>query len=604
MIRNAAILALALIASSVAHARGLTADSFNPNATVFHRGQEPAGTPSDRGLLANRILLRQPVKSVYFFAGNWRHGVTKFNGDKAIGDNVGLYTLFPADSRHLGWSETKANRTFALDEMQRASVNTITMSYWGRRGDDRWAFWAPMYTSTYAHDELFDEAVSRNMVILPAIESGRCTQGLYQGWSCKPDEAKPDWGWWGRSWSFNFASEFPWFKPDPRQSANNPAPLLVAQIKDLLQRYVIAPANPLWPSRWAQIYDREGTPRYAINLIHVASNQIGSSEAEHALFALSFDLVADKVYEDTGYRVGFTLDVLPTARIVDQNCGCANDDDAKWKDTFVTSPEVTGPYLRDTSAVLAIQGFNSEIWSGHAGDENGMQAWKADVIRRWVANGPPVFLDVDPGHDNHLVFPDTAVSWGYTDSWFNFQSELKATGIRGITFNTWNGYTEGYVAVPVARSWGTDYSAYTWLAYLYSVDPQVCDHWHFLNRQPTYHVYGAICEKWRALGGSFGALGAPTSSEYDIACVAGARWTNFVFGDVVWTPNGGAFEVHGDIAKVYRQMKGPCGAAGMPLSDESGPPDQRVSVFEHGKIFWSAGGGAFYVPNPGGIQAR
>ena len=78
---------------------------------------------------------------------------------------------------------------------------------------------------------------------------------------------------------------------DSFYASRHGAPLLVAQIKDLLQRYVIAPANPLWPSRWAQIYDREGTPRYAINLIHVASNQIGSSEAEHALFALSFDLV-------------------------------------------------------------------------------------------------------------------------------------------------------------------------------------------------------------------------------------------------------------------------------------------------------------------------
>jgi hypothetical protein len=545
--------------------------------------------------LANASLRGQAVKSVYFFAGDWRKGWTQFY-EHPTGDNTALYTRYPADSRHLGWSEKEQYRAFALDQMLSANVNTVTMSYWGRRGDDRWEFWAPMHTSTYAHDQLFDEALSRNLVILPAIESSRCTQGLWMGWDGKPADPALPGAWQASSWSFQFASEFPWFMAGSG-NANNPAPPLVVQIEDLLQRYVVAPANAGWPSRWAQIYDRNGTPRYAINLLHVASNQIGGGE--HAFFAQAFDLVADKVYRDTGLQVGFTLDIIPNAHVVDQNCGSSNDDGAKWRDTFNASPELTGPLLRDTNAVLAVQAFIPEVWGANTSDEGALRAWKADFIRRWVANGPPVILDVDPGYAAFRGFDPRQGTWGWgwTDSWFNFQSELKATGIRGITFNTWNGYTEGYAGVPLAQSGGVDARGSDWLTRLYEADPQLCDHWHFVGGQATYHVYGAICDKWSALAGSSGALGAPRSSEYGISCSTGARETDFTFGAVVWTPARGAFEVNGDIYKLWNQMGGACGTAGLPLSDEYGPASQRVSNFERGSIRWTPSGGAVWLPN-------
>src|SRR5262245_64331461 len=94
----------------------------------------PPGTPADHGLLANPFLLRQPVKSVYFFAGNWRRGFSQhYKGPPLaphigpLSDNTALYTQAPFEPRHLGWSEAKAHREFAVDEMLKAKVNTVTM---------------------------------------------------------------------------------------------------------------------------------------------------------------------------------------------------------------------------------------------------------------------------------------------------------------------------------------------------------------------------------------------------------------------------------------------------------------------------------------------
>jgi hypothetical protein len=43
-----------------------------------------------------------------------------------------------------------------------------------------------------------------------------------------------------------------------------------------------------------------------------------------------------------------------------------------------------------------------------------------------------------------------------------------ANSIRGITFNTWNGYTEGYAAVPTLERGD---QAFTWLQSLLQLVP-------------------------------------------------------------------------------------------------------------------------------------
>src|SRR5215510_5102021 len=74
------------------------------------------------GLLGNSGFDTQPVKAAFFFAGNWRNG-TPFYGAPSVAANNSAYTVWPKDSRHLGWSESSANRDFALNAMSTASVN-------------------------------------------------------------------------------------------------------------------------------------------------------------------------------------------------------------------------------------------------------------------------------------------------------------------------------------------------------------------------------------------------------------------------------------------------------------------------------------------------
>ena len=91
--------------------------------------------------------------------------------------------------------------------------------------------------------------------------------------------------------------------------------------------------------------------------------------------------------------------------------------------------------------------------------------------------------------------------WGdnatyYDDYWRNYMSQMKGMGNVGITYSSWNAFTEGGTAMPAHRvervytakgeehdSYGNfnrpsrsdgswDYVRYNWLADLYSVDPR------------------------------------------------------------------------------------------------------------------------------------
>jgi hypothetical protein len=197
---------------------------------------------ADWGKIANPNFDQQRVKGVYFFAGDWRssYNPVVFYGPPVPGPNDGVYTVHPADGRHLGWSIVPENRSFAVSEMARAGLNTVVMSYWGEPDTDRWRAWAPMQTSTEAHDQLFTEAVVRNLLIMPAIEGGAAT---------------------ANSPAFIFADEFP--PADPATCS------LTHQITDLVQRYLKTPQNNSWSDRWLTLYDQTGVPRRAIYIIQV-----------------------------------------------------------------------------------------------------------------------------------------------------------------------------------------------------------------------------------------------------------------------------------------------------------------------------------------------
>jgi hypothetical protein len=355
------------------------------------------------GRLANPGFENQPIKSAFFFTGNWRNGVKFYEYNPS--SNVGLYTIHPSDSRHLKWSESAANRAFAVDTMVSAGINVVNMSYWGPRGTDNWAYWAPMQTSTYAHDELFQAVLGKDILIAPYIEDCAAT---------------------AKSPGFAFKDSFP-------GSPDNPAPALVERLKDLIDRYILHPQDRRWTPKWAQVYDRSGQERYLVCLIAVASNQEGVTDQR---FAEAFDQVADRVYEETGVRIGFAIDAMPSDTYV-------------WA-RFLPSPEKTGPWLVQRSSILAIQCY----FSGHSigvNDEETILRWKQRFASKWINTGIPFVQDISPGYDAHIVFPGPHI-FGNTDSFRSGQSELiHKLKCQGVTFTAWNGYTEGYAGVPTAE---------------------------------------------------------------------------------------------------------------------------------------------------------
>ncbi|HNS20721.1 MAG TPA: carbohydrate-binding protein [Sedimentisphaerales bacterium] len=364
------------------------------------------------GRLANPGFENEPVKSVFFFTGSSRDGRTAFY-EYAPSPNTELYTVHPSDARHLKWSESQANRTFAVDAMIEAGVNVINMSYWGPRGADNWAYWAPMQTSTYSHDELFDAVLGKEILIAPYIEV------------CAATPSSP---------AFSFLDDFPGTTADP-------SPKLVERVVDLIDRYILHPTNSRWPGQWAQVYDRLGQKRYLVCIIQVASNQQGLTDQQ---FAQGFDRVADRIYQRTGVRVGFALDVMPPGTYL-------------WA-SFIPSAETTGPWLAAQSSVAAIQSY----FSGHSigvNDEDTIIRWKERYASKWINTGIPFIQDISPGYDAHIVFPGPHI-FGNTATWRDAQSDLVGKlRCQGVTFSAWNGYTEGYAGVPT-----TEYgdAAYRW----------------------------------------------------------------------------------------------------------------------------------------------
>ena len=88
-------------------------------------------------------------------------------------------------------------------------------------------------------------------------------------------------------------------------------------------------------------------------------------------------------------------------------------------------------------------------------------------------------------------------------------------------------------------------------------------------------------------------LGLPTSDEMNVPGVAGARMNTFQGGAIYWSPTTGAHVVYGAIFALYKSLGGPTSFLGLPISDELGIPGGRVSDFQNGEIVWTPQGGAY-----------
>ncbi|RYX83248.1 hypothetical protein EON83_15385 [bacterium] len=488
--------------------------------------------PEWRGLLASPGLQGQAVKGTYFFPGE-------------AGDNVN-YTTHPKDPRDSHWNSDPSTRGWVMDRMVQDHLNTVVMSYWSNMPQ-----WSPMVLDSTSVPGVISAVGGRPLVIMPAIESGF-------------DDKHPEIPHW------EFKGEFP-----------NGVSGLVERIGSLVTLF-----KGNMP-RWAKIYDRNGQARYAVNILHVSSNLISQvpGRADDEAFARSFDVAADEVYRRYKIRVGFTLDTIGMQR-------------------YSPSPSEAGAAFERTASVLAIQGFASEVFSGlvnssrpnqTAIDNNKnnniqrMADWKKAAVGDWIKTGVPVILDVSNGFDGRKVWAGVGAGfWGdnlsYTDDrWRNWMSQVKRPGIKGITFNTWNGYTEGYAATSSIEHGDT---VYNWLRDLMEPPPWDYTNVFYANGRPTYKVYGAICDKWLQLGADR-AFGPPTSSE--LAAGTG-RVQYFADGKAIyWSGNTGAHELHGLILKAYQNAGAFNSRLGFPTSDEEGLGDGRVNRFEHGRIEWKPG---------------
>lgn len=107
----------------------------------------------------------------------------------------------------------------------------------------------------------------------------------------------------------------------------------------------------------------------------------------------------------------------------------------------------------------------------------------------------------------------------------------------------------------------------------------------------AYEVHGAILDKFLSAGG-VNNWGYPVSNEADVMKDGASigKFNDFENCTIYWSPNTGSFEVHGDILKKYKNVKGPAGDLGFPTSDENSTLSTvtpvRYNTFQNGIVLW------------------
>jgi len=125
---------------------------------------------------------------------------------------------------------------------------------------------------------------------------------------------------------------------------------------------------------------------------------------------------------------------------------------------------------------------------------------------------------------------------------------------------------------------------------------------HTASAQAPHAVFGAIGDKYLALGGERGFLGAPLTDQADAP--HGGRFNRFQNGVIFWHPETGAHEVHGAIVQEWQEVGGV--EFGYPITDESATLEGR-GRFNHFRAVHLPGepeASIFWAPAPGAHEVH
>lgn len=106
----------------------------------------------------------------------------------------------------------------------------------------------------------------------------------------------------------------------------------------------------------------------------------------------------------------------------------------------------------------------------------------------------------------------------------------------------------------------------------------------------AFEVHGDIRVKWAQVGGHRGVLAYPVTDE--LGCGPGVgRFNHFEGGSIYWRGDLGAHAVHGRIRDRWAQQGWQDSRLGYPVRDVRGSEAEWVGEFERGAIIWTPAGG-------------
>lgn len=354
----------------------------------------PVGT---WGRIANGSHREQRVYTGLFFGGPHNP------------NSVPLFTRHPLDADRLDWTN-EADIRFALRQLVDLGLNTVTLSYFGHEGDTdafapTWLFSRTHWPhegrpGTYTEAEqiararqLFTVAREMGLLVAPLLE-------------VTPNN--------------RFFEYFP-----------GNLDVLLKRAGWLLKHFGDEP-------NFLRVFGRNGKARHV--LWQIEAIHLGPVNA--AEFAAGFDTAADRLYERTGHLPGWWLDPTPLPPFGSH-----------------VGPEPAA--LRTTSSVLAINPFNiTSQGPGAPEPEEAITpeertAYARRITETWANSGIPYMAPLLPGYDAHIVFPHLA-TYGFTADWLVQQRKLAVeSGGSGLSFDTLNGFTEGYNVYPTEEDGDT-----------------------------------------------------------------------------------------------------------------------------------------------------